>query len=150
MELCVFSCVCNYSLSVLHHYSAMDFVTLTAECEAPQHLQSRECSGFSTYAWVISTLEAYQKACASLLREVREASQRRRLYVIMIWSHCGGLIALLAMGFSYLPVCMPYDIQLGHVASLDNAIVANLMQAETWNAVSDFSLGTLLPPETQA
>ena len=35
------------------------------------------------------------------------------------------------MGFSYLPICMPFDIELGHVTSLDNGIVANLMEAET-------------------
>ena len=32
-----------YSLSVLHHNSAVDFITFTARFVAPQHLDSREC-----------------------------------------------------------------------------------------------------------
>lgn len=53
------------------------------------------------------------------------------------------------MGFSYLPIGMPFDIELFHTTCLDNGTLANLMQAEIWNVISDFSLGTLLPPEVQ-
>lgn len=40
--MCIFIHV-NYSLSALHHYSAMDFAAFTAVYAAPQHLESREC-----------------------------------------------------------------------------------------------------------
>lgn len=53
------------------------------------------------------------------------------------------------MGFSYLSIGMPFDIELCHITCLDNRIVAYLMQAETWNVISDFSLGTLPAPEVQ-
>lgn len=54
------------------------------------------------------------------------------------------------MGFSYLSVSVLFGSGLGQVTYLDIGIVANFMQEETRNVISDFSLGTLSPPEIQA
>lgn len=76
-----------------------------------------------------------------------KVSQRRRLYINMMQFI---VVDNWPWVFPYLSVSVLFGSGLGQVTCLDNGIVANFMQAETWNAVSDFFLGTLSPPELQA